>query len=193
MNSKPEKFRSFIGINPNADVMAFLHAFKQQHRQDSWVKHIRWTMETNIHLTMRFLDDLTWEQIEQIKTGLEPIAANQTPFRVTVSTPHPFPSPRKARILAAQVHKDETLDQLAMAIDALAISAGVPEETRQFRGHLTVGRFRNPLKHLDDLLQETATVPMPIDHVILFKSELKPTGAEYNELGKYVFKGKPPL
>jgi len=190
MNSSPEKFRSFIGINPGAEVSAFLQSFKQQHSKETWVKHIRWTKETNIHLTMRFLGDLSWEQIEQIKSGLEPIANNQSSFIVTVGTPQPFPSPKKARILAAQVLRNETLEQLATAIDALAISAGVPKEDRPFRGHLTVGRFRNPMKHLDELIRETNSVSMPVDHVILFKSDLKSTGAEYLEMGKFLFKAR---
>jgi 2'-5' RNA ligase len=187
MNTTPEKFRSFIGINPNAEVLAFLQSFKRQHSKDSWVTHIRWTAETNIHLTMRFLGDLTGDQIEQIKSGLEPVVKNLSPFSVTVSAPQPFPSPRKARMLASLVHKSETLEQLAMDIDELALNAGVAKEERPFRGHLTVGRFRNPMKHLDDLLQDTVTTSMPIDHIILFNSHLKYSGAEYVEVGKFLF------
>jgi len=187
MNAHPETIRSFIGINPSAEVRAFLQDFKKRHSKDSWVKHIRWTTETNVHLTMRFLGDLTMAQIEQLKSGLEPIAKHQSSFNVHVGTPQPFPTPRKARILASQVQKSEPLEQLASSLDALALSVGVPKEDRPFRGHLTLGRFRNPMKHMDELLQETATVSMPIDHVILFKSELKSTGAEYLELGKYLF------
>jgi 2'-5' RNA ligase len=186
MNSNnPEKIRSFIGIQPNNATMAFLQSFKQQHGQDSWVKFIRWTAENNIHLTMRFLGDLIPEQIEQLKSGLEPIAKNQAPFSVTVTTPRPFPTAKKARILAAQILKSEPLEQLANNIDTLAISAGVAKEDRPFRGHLTVGRFRSPMKHLNALLQETATTDMVIDHIILFKSLLKTTGAEYFEMGRF--------
>ena len=188
MNSHIEKIRSFIGIDPNAEVSAFLQAFKQQHSKDPWAQHIRWTSEANIHLTMRFLGDLTLEQIEKINSALKPITENQSAFKVIVTTPQPFPTPNKARILASQVQKNETLRQLAQTLDELAINAGVAGEDRPFRGHLTVGRFRHPVKHLNELLQETATVTMPIDHVILFKSELKSTGAEYVEIGKYYFK-----
>jgi 2'-5' RNA ligase len=77
------------------------------------------------------------------------------------------------------------LQQIAEAMEALAVEAGVTPEERPFRGHITVGRFRKPVKGLEGLLAVTDTTTMPIDHVILFKSELKPTGAEYTEIAKF--------
>ena len=187
MATDTEKFRTFIGIRPNEAALKFIKSFKRQYGKAAWAKHIRWTAEPNIHITMRFLGDLVQQQITQIQTGLDLLLQDQTSFEVTINSPRPFPTAKKARMLAALVHKNEELQRLAEAIEALVVDAGVAPEQRAFRGHLTVGRFRRPVKGLDELLQQTATLRMPVDHIILFKSELKPTGAEYTEIANFRF------
>lgn len=184
MNTDSEKFRAFIGIKPNGEALAFINNFKQQHNKEPWVKQIRWTAEPNIHITMRFLGDLRLEQLQHIESGLRRLLENQSAFEVTITTPHPFPGFKRARMLATLVHKNQDLQELAEAIESLAVEAGVAPEERPFRGHMTVGRFRKPVKGLEDLLAITDTTTMPVDHVILFTSELKPTGAEYTEVAK---------
>ncbi|MGD8937739.1 MAG: RNA 2',3'-cyclic phosphodiesterase [Gammaproteobacteria bacterium] len=185
MTTDTEKFRTFIGIKLSETALAFIDNFKHQHSKDPWIKHIRWTAESNIHITMRFLGDLYLEQIQQIQAGLKIFLESQSVFTVTITSPQPFPSVKKARMLASLVHKNAVLQQIAEAMEALAVEAGVTPEERPFRGHITVGRFRKPVKGLEGLLAVTDTTTMPIDHVILFKSELKPTGAEYTEIAKF--------
>lgn len=186
MNNDTEKYRSFIGIRLNDAALAFINDFKQQHSQEPWIKQIRWTTESNIHITMRFLGDLRLEQIQQIETGLRNLLENQSAFVVTITTPQPFPGIKRARMLATLVHKNQELQLIAEAIEKLAVEAGVAPEERPFRGHITVGRFRKPVKGLEGLLANTDTMIMPIDNVVLFRSELKPTGAEYTEIAKFV-------
>ncbi|KPJ96101.1 MAG: hypothetical protein AMJ53_01460 [Gammaproteobacteria bacterium SG8_11] len=187
MNKNSDKIRAFIGIKPSDAALAFIQTFKQANSDAPWVKQIRWTAEPNIHITMRFLGDLTADQINQIETGLGYLLENQTSFEVTITEPQPFPSAKKARILAALVHKNQTLLKMAEAIESLAVKAGVAPEERPFRGHITIGRFRKPAKGLQELLQNPATMHMPINNVVLFKSDLKPTGAEYTELASFHF------
>lgn len=186
MNNNTEKFRTFIGIRPNDSALAFINNFKQQHGQEPWIKQIRWTPEPNIHVTMRFLGDLRLEQIQQIETGLRHLLENKSAFAVTITTPQPFPGVKRARMLATLVHKNQELQKMAEGIEKLAVEAGVAPEERPFRGHITVGRFRKPVKGLEGLLANTDTMTMPIDNVVLFKSELKPTGAEYSEIAKFL-------
>ena len=102
--------------------------------------------------------------------------------------PQPFPGVKKARMLATLIHKNQDLQQLATGIETIAVGAGVAPEERPFRGHMTVGRFRKPPKGLEGLLANTDTLIMPVDNVVFFKSELKPTGAEYSEIAKYMLK-----
>jgi 2'-5' RNA ligase len=186
MTNDTETFRTFIGIKLNDTAFAFIDNFKRLHNNAPWIKQIRWTAESNIHITMRFLGDLPLEQIQQIETGLRRLLENQSAFSVTITTPKPFPNVKRARMLASLVHKNQALQQLAEAIEAVVVDAGATPEERPFRGHITVGRFRKSAKGLESILAMTETLEIPIDHVILFKSDLKPTGAEYTEIAKFM-------
>lgn len=186
MTTDSDKIRSFIGIKPSDAVLTFIKAFKQRHINDAWAKQIRWTAEPNIHLTMSFLGDLTEDQINQLESGLRILSENQSTFEITLTTPQAFPSAKKARILASLILKNQSLQQLAADIETLAISAGAEQEDRPFRGHITIGRFRQLGKDLEELANETCTVTMPVNQIILYKSDLKPTGAEYTEIAKFL-------
>lgn len=179
------KIRSFIGIKPNQATMTLINEFKQQHQNAAWAKHIRWTREENIHLTVRFLGDLVQDQIDTIKNELRSLLSHQAAFNIRLNSPTPFPTLKKARMLACLVHANPELTALAAQINKVAIRAGVADEGRAFRGHLTIGRFRNRAKGLADLLASTQTVTMPVDHVVFYKSDLQPGGAVYSKIEKY--------
>ena len=184
-NNQRETIRSFIGITLSPAAQEFLRAFRQQHNREPWSKQIRWTAESNIHITMRFLGDVTSEQLICLQNGLGQLLEGSPRFEVTMTTPRPFPSVKRARLLAALIHKNQSLQQMAEDIEKRVVEAGVPPEDRPFQGHITVGRFRKPVKGLESLLVNTDTLIMPIDRVILFKSDLKPTGAEYTEIARF--------
>jgi 2'-5' RNA ligase len=187
---KIEKYRTFIGIKLNEQALSFLGTFKQQHTKAPWTNHIRWTKDANIHITVRFLGDLTPEQIEQVKTGLTVLLEKQTAFEVVMTAPQPFPSVKKARMLASLIHKNPVLQQLAEDIEKIAVEAGVAPEERPFKGHITVGRFRKRVKGLEELLAITDTLTTQVDNVVFFKSDLKPTGAEYAEISRFVLQSQ---
>lgn len=185
-----EKYRTFIGIKLSEQALAFLETFRLQHTKTPWAKQIRWTKEANIHITVRFLGDLAAEQIAQIKTGLSALLEKHTAFEVTMTAPKPFPSLKKARMLASLIHKNSILEKLAHDIENIAVEAGVAPEERLFKGHITVGRFRNRAKGLDELLAITNTITTQVDNVVFFKSDLKPTGAEYTEITRFALQAK---
>ncbi len=73
-----------------------------------------------------------------------------------------------------------------MAIESL----GLPRETRPFRAHLTLGRVRREATPAQQeqlgaairSLPALAPLPWQVDRVVLFRSELRPTGPIYTEL-----------
>jgi 2'-5' RNA ligase len=180
--------RAFIGINPTPPVLEFYQQFQQRHADAPWAQKLRWTKPENIHITMRFLGAIDPAQLEQISTQLDQRLVKQKTIPITLTSPQPFPSLKKARMLASLVQKNDQLEQLAGVLETIAVDADLEPETRPFRGHVTVGRFRKPVRGLQDLLQDPSTVSMDVDHVILFKSELKSTGAEYTQLKNLHFK-----
>jgi 2'-5' RNA ligase len=180
-----ERFRAFIATDPNDAVLNFYRQFAQDHADKAWTKNMRWTKPENIHLTLRFLGDINNEQSTYITEQLGGLLTQQNAFEIIVTSPQPFPSLHKARMLASLVQKNTNLDSLAHAIETIAVAAGLEGERRPFRGHLTIARFRKPVKGLSDLIKEPSTAVMPVDSVIFYKSVLTPQGPQYTQLKKF--------
>jgi len=75
-------------------------------------------------------------------------------------------------------------------LEAVLEPLGVRREGRPYQGHLTLARVKDPLTAtgLHRLQQElgafreSVIASLHVEDVILFRSELRPTGAEYSAL-----------
>lgn len=185
--SEKQNIRAFLAIDIDDHMrQSFLEFEKQQHKK-SWCKKARWTKGDNIHLTLRFLGSITPGQLEIIKNGMQQFRSYDS-FEMDMTSPRPFPSLRKPRILAALIHKNESLLALAAAAESLAISAGLEAEKRTFNGHITVARFRKPPKGLEYLLKYAEIYHLMAREVVLYQSFLEPQGARYEKLANQKLK-----
>ena len=72
---------------------------------------------------------------------------------------------------------------------------GIKEEKRKFKPHLTLGRFRKPKKmdfKEEQLLskhEDISSSVCSLKELILFKSDLKPTGAVYTKVEAWPLTG----
>ncbi len=88
----------------------------------------------------------------------------------------------------------ETLSQLQIRVEDEIKRLGYPAEKRKFKGHLTLGRVKSkvdPRKFSKALIKySTFESETFFAHtVFLFKSELKPDGAEYTKLSGVLLDG----
>ena len=67
------------------------------------------------------------------------------------------------------------------------MAAGFDPDARPFRAHVTLGRFRERARrpHLPEVDLGAAL----LDRLVLFRSELKPSGAVYTPLASFVLGG----
>ena len=72
--------------------------------------------------------------------------------------------------------------RLAERVERAVVSAGLPAERRRFRAHLTLGRVRN--RSFPSVGDEPAPdcPAFPVEEIVLFQSELLPSGAVYTPL-----------
>jgi 2'-5' RNA ligase len=70
---------------------------------------------------------------------------------------------------------------------------GFPNEKRPFKGHLTLGRIRaavnpNTIRQIIEEYSDLGSEEFSVGRVVLFQSDLKPTGAVYTRLRTTSFK-----
>ena len=168
-------------------------AVKLQNELTKFKCRISWTKKAGMHLTLKFLGDIDANQIDAIAEMLEKTASGFSPFEVKLGSPGAFGG-KNPRVLWLGLLAPSTLGELAVAIDKAMHGLGFPLENRKFHPHLTLGRVKDDAG-TSELLQflksyELEEASFTAGEVILFKSELKPSGAVYTPLMSVSLKRK---
>ncbi|MCI0507883.1 MAG: RNA 2',3'-cyclic phosphodiesterase [Gammaproteobacteria bacterium] len=179
-----KKIRAFYAIELNSEVRnAALHVIEQL-KICEWSEHVRWTPTENLHLTIRFLGDVTEDQLTQLNAAIRPRLANIAPFSIMFKEPRLFPHFKKPRVVAAIIPHNDALNALAEILESCAVAAGLEPEARQFKGHLTLGRCNKSFPKRTKLDSIPFSSKLPVTRVSLFQSHLSSEGPTYNRLAE---------
>ncbi|MCX5863117.1 MAG: RNA 2',3'-cyclic phosphodiesterase [Desulfomonile sp.] len=191
MGFKNNEIRTFVAIELSDSVKVFLGEISTELKKTGG--DVKWVTPDNIHLTLKFLGNVGLDAITLIQSELVKMFSGQEPFELQVRGVGVFPSLRKPRVIWVGVHdKLDKLHPLAERLETSLAPLGFKSEPRPFRAHLTLGRLRSSetIKGLVEAIRKSETILGPIfsaDHAVLFKSELKPNGAEYYPLCRFDF------
>lgn len=148
-----------------------------------------WTRPEGIHLTLKFLGEVPESKVLAIMNGLQHAAEGIGPFRLEVGGVGTFPSPKNARVVWVGLSGDiEKLSRLQAAVEETISNIGFERDERAFTPHLTLGRIKyirsrdRWLKALDEA-KDIRLSGFDVAAISLMKSDLKPSGAVYTEVG----------
>jgi RNA 2',3'-cyclic 3'-phosphodiesterase len=177
--------RTFIAIFPPPEVREALYNASQNLPTS---KDFRLVGQEKIHLTLKFLGDVSEDELDEVKQALEPIRQRHDPFEVSTSNFGAFPSEKKARILWAGIEEGaQQLRSVAENVDTLLEPTGFERETRPYVPHLTLGRARARRTTLDNSKTAPPTLRFTVSSVDLVKSAQSKHGADYSVLATYPF------
>lgn len=185
--------RTFVALDlppkVQEDLGAFCVPLQQLDVPVSWIRPHR------VHLTLKFLGNVAPSLMQAIGDALRPVAENTRPFSLRPAGCGAFPSLREMRVVWIGVQGDlGRLTALQQSVEDALQPLGFPKEHRPFRAHLTIGRVkgRRHLKALQDTLaarQNYQGVVFDVSELVLYKSDLKPDGAQYTPLQRWPFQG----
>jgi len=148
---------------------------------------LRWTAPTGWHLTLKFLGELSREEVERVIGATEVTASRLKPFEVALGGWGAFPSPGRPRVLwVGATTGAEELVNAASALDRNLAEAGFPPEEKAFHPHLTIARV-NEAPAASDAFERLRTHALPpetfrVEHLVVFRSILDRGGARYHPL-----------
>ena len=182
--------RAFLAVELPTPLQNTIHTATVGLRQALGNDLIRWVPAHNVHLTLKFLGDVSPSSLDLIKHMLETEAAQCQPFDVRVEGIGSYPNPRRPRVLWIGLEAPATLGSLQRAIEAAAARLGYEPEERSFSPHLTIGRVRQKVSAADQQKIRSALEGLTIgvlgmtrvDAIHLFKSELRAEGSIYTKL-----------
>ena len=150
---------------------------------------IRWIPEGQLHFTLKFLGEIGEERVAAARDATARAAAH-APFRLALEGLGAFPPRGPARILWAGCGDGaEALSGLALGVEEAFAASGFPRDERAFSPHLTLARVKDPdagrrlARALDSIPPEPFGA-VSVSSLVLFRSELTPRGAEYEELSR---------
>ncbi len=153
---------------------------------------VTWTKTGGIHITLKFLGDIEEGYIDKVAAVIEEASKGQTPFEISIKGSGAFPNLKNPRVVWIGVEDvAKVLSKLRQGLDDRLKALGFEPEEREFRPHLTLGRVKGPrgkerLSAVISELREIELGSFAVDRVILYKSELKPTGAVYTKLREVI-------
>jgi len=181
--------RSFIAIPLNAEII--FHLEKAQKELRALPTDVKWVNPTSIHLTLKFLGNVEEGNVEDIARGIQNGVKGVKTWSTAVRNMGAFPFLKNPRVVWIGIEDQSgQLVRLQNQIEQEMSKLGFAEEKRTFSPHLTLGRVRSS-RGKDELVKyllderERVFGEINVDRVILFKSELKPTGAIYTVLKEF--------
>jgi 2'-5' RNA ligase len=184
--------RLFTAIELPQDIRAHLARITDTLRNHRELKDaLSFTKEDNFHITLKFLGDVADDKVPALTSSLQTLRV--TPMNLNISHFLVLPGQGPARVLAANVAGDnKPLADLFHQIESACQPLGIPREARQYKPHVTFGRFRRPsakftaqtlIKMIDP--KQLPTPAFTAAQFVLFQSDLAIDGAIHTPAARF--------
>lgn len=183
--SESDRLRLFVAVDVPAHHLEFL-AQKTEPLRKKWTG--RWTPIESQHVTLKFLGWADASALDRVAVVCAEAVADRSPLKLALTGLGSFPSRRRMRVLWVGLDDPgASLVDLAKKLDQGFEPLGFEPEKRDFTPHLTLARFKMPVR-LDEPLPEISVTKLPAFEVAelrLYRSHLSPRGARYEVLREF--------
>jgi len=182
--------RLFVAIELEAPVRKALEALQKS--LEPSCPDVRWVKPELMHLTLKFLGDVSDAQAVKVTRTVAGVAALSHPFELAIAGCGCFPPRGDVRVVWAGVEEPTggLLGCVKHLEDALA-EIGFPPGNRAFSPHLTIGRVRED-RSRGKLRTAVAAgrferAAQAAESMVVMCSELSRTGPTYTVVSKAAF------
>ena len=180
--------RAFIGIGLPDEVQASLAALQRELAQSR--ADVKWVEPSNLHLTLKFLGEISEAQRQVVELLVKRLAAQTPPFLLRLEGAGAFPSIRAPRVVWVGMGQgNDVVARLAESIEREGAVIPLRREERPFTPHLTLGRVRSGRhrRELTHQLESFTWAPPPpwqVALLTLYQSVLSSAGPRYAVLAE---------
>jgi 2'-5' RNA ligase len=159
--------------------------------QQSADKRPRWVRPENLHVTLKFIGEVSHPKLDDIRGALSTVHSDH-PVTLDFRGLGFFPDKKHPRVFWAGMDASPNLKPLAAGIEQSLEKLGIPREQRPFTPHLTLARFQPPgvSEKLRAAIQKNIARDfgsLRTNKFHLIESKLKASGAEYTTLQSFPF------
>jgi 2'-5' RNA ligase len=181
--------RTFIALEIPSNIQGGIYKATSDLRRDTGLL-VRWVPAENMHLTLKFLGDISPANVELLTQMIRAEADSCPCFDIQMMSLGSFPSPKRPRVIYVGIQGHAELETLQRGVESAVHRLGYGSEERIFSPHLTIGRVKQNISATDQQKIRRALEEIKIDSlgtarvdsVCLYKSDLKPGGSVYTQL-----------
>jgi len=178
--------RIFIAVDLPKEVKNYLYDLQKELQVEKKYNKINWIAKKNLHLTLRFLGDITKEELSKVEEELERIRLNK--FEAILKGTGIFPNEIIPRIVWVGLEPKEGIQKLQHKVDELTLGIGKAEQ--EFSAHITLGRIKK-LEKKKELLEKIKELKIKelkwkIEKITIFESVLSKEGPKYKIIKEIV-------
>lgn len=193
--------RAFLAVELSEDLRKELAQVQQDLKQRlgrDLAKDVRisWVQSSSIHLTIKFLGDTDEALVEPMREALDQAVKGHRAIHIPIERLGVFPHAQQPRVLwvgaAEQWERGEDakrLSALQRVVEDCCESLGFAPEGRPLSPHLTLARIKGGERHAGQALAKSGMMDrpislgtLPVESLVLMKSELRPAGPVYTKL-----------
>jgi 2'-5' RNA ligase len=176
--------RLFVAIRPPPPVRAVLLDAM------GGIAGVRWQDEEQLHLTLRFVGEVSPREGEELAAALGHVSA--PPFDLALSGVGHFERKGRVHTLWAGVAVSEPLAALQRKIERACQAVGLEPEHRKFAPHLTLARPRAASGPIGEWLATNGALrsaPWSVTDFRLYESHMGPDGSRYQAVARFPLAG----
>jgi len=187
--------RVFIAIDIDDKIRKAIADLQKQIVSKVDVKKgdLKWVEPNNIHLTLKFLGEISDEQVIEVSEIAKTVAQAHQKFNLEIESVGSFGG-RSAKIVWVGAGKGtDALLALQKDLDDLLAQTGYPKEEREFSAHLTLCRVNHPIAGLKigEAIAQFSHLKLgsiAADALCVYQSQLTPAGPNYTLLQSFKLK-----
>jgi 2'-5' RNA ligase len=151
----------------------------------------RWARVEGMHVTLKFVGEVSPEKVEQIKKELQGVRS-ATAVELNFCGVGFFPDAKHPRVFWAGIEATPNLAEIAEEIETRLERLGIAREERAFHPHLTLARFKSEegLPRLREAIEKAGAMEFgstKSGELFLVESKLLRGGAVYTKLAAFPF------
>ena len=155
---------------------------------------VKWVSTKNLHITLKFLGDITNDAIVEISNIIRESCSDIDPFSLDIEGIDAFPNIKRPKVIFVNIKNgSEYLSKVYYRLNEKLSYLGIKKESRSYIPHLTIGRVRSQ-KNLNKLIDSIKVMDddfignEQVGSIILMMSELLSKGPKYSRLDTIKFK-----
>ena len=182
--------RAFIAVDLPSDLQERLAQVSQELYAEMGDAPIRWVTADHMHLTLKFLGDVSLNNPEVLTNILRKEAPEREEMVISLGGVGAFPKLRRPRVVWVGIEAPDEMMFLQRGIDRQTARVGYAREPREFSPHITLGRVsRNAspgeVRMIGDVLGAKKVGFLGVARITavhLYRSDLQESGAVYTRL-----------